>query len=59
MSTAKGHYTNPTVDDDELIDPDDGTAAAHTHYTHPFFFMKNGGCLKKKTCEIANTMAGS
>lgn len=23
MSTTKGHYTNPTVDDDDLIDPDD------------------------------------
>ncbi|KAJ2982072.1 hypothetical protein NQ176_g1626 [Zarea fungicola] len=23
MSTTKGHYTNPNIDDDELIDPDD------------------------------------
>lgn len=27
MSTTKGHYTNPNIDDDELIDPDDGRQA--------------------------------
>lgn len=28
MTDARGHYTNPTVDDDDLIDPDDGMILA-------------------------------